>query len=76
MDLVLRDTLNELRAFLQDSKQRAAEEDEEEAEQADWRFMALSIDRACMFIYAFLSIVLPVSMYLSIPVQDQSYRIR
>ncbi|CAD5228742.1 unnamed protein product [Bursaphelenchus okinawaensis] len=69
-ETLLRDTMKELRAFLDESKQRAEEEEEEEIEQADWRFMAMAIDRLCMFLYAFLSIVLPTAMYCSIPEQE------
>ncbi|CAD5228744.1 unnamed protein product [Bursaphelenchus okinawaensis] len=69
-ETLLWDTLKMLRCYLAESKQRAEEEEAEEIEQADWRFMAMAIDRFCMFLYAFLSIVLPVAMYCSIPEQE------
>lgn len=42
------------------------EEKEEEAN-ADWRFMAMTIDRACLFFYAFLSVIIPIWMFASTP---------
>ncbi|CAD5235726.1 unnamed protein product [Bursaphelenchus xylophilus] len=69
---LLCETINELRNYLNESKIRAEEEEEEEIAQADWRFMAMAIDRVCMFVYAFLSIALPVAMYCSIPVKEEA----
>ncbi|CAD5235727.1 unnamed protein product [Bursaphelenchus xylophilus] len=72
-EYLFRQTMKELREYLHESKIRAEEEEEEETEQADWRFMAMAIDRLCMFIYAFLSIALPVAMYCSIPEKEEKW---
>jgi hypothetical protein len=40
MDL-LRNTLTQLSVYLSESKQQMIDEEEEETEQADWRFMAM-----------------------------------
>ncbi|KAI6242495.1 Neuronal acetylcholine receptor subunit eat-2 [Aphelenchoides fujianensis] len=72
LDELLRKTLVQLADFLHSSKRKMADEEEEETEQADWRFMAMAIDRACMFAYAFLSIVIPVCMYLVTPANKTS----
>jgi hypothetical protein len=40
MDL-LRETLLELRQYILDSKQKMKEEEGEDTEKADWRFMAM-----------------------------------
>ena len=46
---LLRSTLRELSDFLHLSQQKMEEEEEEEEAKADWRFMAMSLDRACLF---------------------------
>lgn len=67
LDRLLRKTLVQLAEFLRSSKRKMEDEEEEEEEQADWRFMAMAIDRACMFAYAFLSIVIPACMFSMTP---------
>ncbi|KAI6188978.1 hypothetical protein M3Y98_00412600 [Aphelenchoides besseyi] len=70
---LLRNTLIQLSEFLRISKRQMIDEEEEETEQADWRFMAMAIDRACMFIYAFLSFVIPFCMYIATPKDRNSF---
>ncbi|KAI6229642.1 hypothetical protein M3Y95_00552400 [Aphelenchoides besseyi] len=70
---LLRNTLVQLSEFLRISKRQMIDEEEEETEQADWRFMAMAIDRACMFIYAFLSFVIPFCMYIATPKDRNSF---
>lgn len=43
------------------------QEEEEEEANADWCFMAMALDRACLFFYAFLSGIIPVWMFMSTP---------
>ncbi|KAI1701016.1 neurotransmitter-gated ion-channel ligand binding domain-containing protein [Ditylenchus destructor] len=57
---LLRNTLRELSDYLQMSKVQMDEEEEEEEAKADWRFMAMALDRACLFFYALLAALLPV----------------
>ncbi|KAH7705025.1 Protein EAT-2 [Aphelenchoides avenae] len=64
----VRKTMTELSEYLQASKQRMEEDDEEEEAQADWRFMAMTIDRACLFVYAIVTFMLPIYIFLATPV--------
>lgn len=43
------------------------EEEEEEEAKADWRFMAMSLDRACLFLYAFICCALPLWVFAATP---------
>ncbi|KAI6171111.1 Neuronal acetylcholine receptor subunit eat-2 [Aphelenchoides bicaudatus] len=71
---LLNDTLIQLSEYLRESKQQMIDDELEEMEQADWRFMAMAIDRACMFVYAFLSVFIPFCMYISTPIEkDRLY---
>ncbi|KAI1723953.1 neurotransmitter-gated ion-channel ligand binding domain-containing protein [Ditylenchus destructor] len=56
---LLRNTLRELSDYLRMSKLKMDEEEEEEEAKADWRFMAMALDRACLFFYAMLAALLP-----------------
>jgi len=43
------------------------EEEEEEEAKADWRFMGIALDRACLFLYSLLSAIIPVWIFMSTP---------
>jgi hypothetical protein len=64
---LLRSTLRELSDFLHLSQQKMDEEEEEEEAKADWRFMAMSLDRACLFLYAFICCALPLWIFAVTP---------
>nr|CAD2183938.1 unnamed protein product [Meloidogyne enterolobii] len=64
---LLRSTLRELSDYLHLSQQKMDEEEEEEEAKADWRFMAMSLDRACLFLYAFICCALPLWIFTATP---------
>ncbi|KAL3093172.1 hypothetical protein niasHT_022622 [Heterodera trifolii] len=64
---LLRGTLRELSDFLLLSQQKMEEEEEEEEAKADWRFMAMSLDRACLFFYGFICCALPLWIFAVTP---------
>ncbi|CAK5074859.1 unnamed protein product [Meloidogyne enterolobii] len=64
---LLRSTLRELSDYLHLSQQKMDEEEEEEEAKADWRFMAMSLDRACLFLYAFICCALPLWIFAATP---------
>nr|CAD2203562.1 unnamed protein product [Meloidogyne enterolobii] len=64
---LLRSTLRELSDYLHLSQQKMDEEEEEEEAKADWRFMAMSLDRACLFLYAFILCALPLWIFTATP---------
>lgn len=49
------------------SQQNMDEEEEEEEAKADWRFMAMALDRACLFFYTILTAIIPLWIFMSIP---------
>ena len=64
---LLRSTLRELSDYLHLSTTKWDEEEEEEEQKADWRFMAMSLDRACLFLYAFICCALPLWIFAATP---------
>lgn len=47
----VRDTLNELREFLRESKRKMTEDEEEEEAKEDWHFAAMVLDRFCLYFF-------------------------
>uniref|UniRef100_A0A914I8V5 Uncharacterized protein n=1 Tax=Globodera rostochiensis TaxID=31243 RepID=A0A914I8V5_GLORO len=68
---LLRSTLRELSDYLLLSQQKMDEEEEEEEAKADWRFMAMSLDRACLFFYGFICCALPLWIFAVTPASSK-----
>uniref|UniRef100_A0A7E4V0M4 Neur_chan_LBD domain-containing protein n=1 Tax=Panagrellus redivivus TaxID=6233 RepID=A0A7E4V0M4_PANRE len=54
--LFLYDTLRELNNYLRMRRRIIVEEEEEEDLQADWRYIAMVIDRLCLYIFTLLTV--------------------
>lgn len=60
----LRETLHALKEFLSASKQKMAEDEEEEVAKEDWHFAAMVLDRFCLYFFTIVCGVFIMIVFL------------
>uniref|UniRef100_A0A0K0DZ20 Neurotransmitter-gated ion-channel ligand-binding domain-containing protein n=1 Tax=Strongyloides stercoralis TaxID=6248 RepID=A0A0K0DZ20_STRER len=65
--------ITELHDFLKTAKQKIADEEEEENENADWKFMALVVDRLSLYIFCILILAAIIVIPCSLPSEESNY---
>uniref|UniRef100_A0A914P5T1 Neurotransmitter-gated ion-channel transmembrane domain-containing protein n=1 Tax=Panagrolaimus davidi TaxID=227884 RepID=A0A914P5T1_9BILA len=64
--LLIYDTLKELNSYIRLRRKIIEEEEEEEVLQADWRYMAMVIDRFCLYIFSFATVLSMILIFFAI----------
>uniref|UniRef100_A0A0K0F618 Neuronal acetylcholine receptor subunit eat-2 (inferred by orthology to a C. elegans protein) n=1 Tax=Strongyloides venezuelensis TaxID=75913 RepID=A0A0K0F618_STRVS len=65
--------ITELHEFLKTAKQRIADEEDEENQNADWKFMALVVDRLSLYIFCILILAAIIVIPCSLPSEEPNY---